>query len=401
MLLAKDDVHAFMPYPAALVTNAKSGALSGLTLGVKDIYDIEGYPTGCGQPTKLALSGIKTKTAPIVQRFLDRGARLVGKTHTVEMTYGMTGCNPHFGTPLNPFAPDRLPGGSSSGSASAVAAGLCDIGLGSDTGGSIRIPASFCGLYGIRPTHGRLPTEFSLPLAPSFDTPGWLTREPELLLRVTEAILEADELPITDTPEWFIAEDLFASTEHDASFVFSEFIERISGTLPDCRTIQVLTANHNDMIDAFRHIQAHEAWKAHGAFIEKYQPSLGTDIAERFRWASTVSSDVVNEARILRRQFTFDLRRLLGQRGILILPTAPGISPGVSSSESALEHYRAESLKLLILSGLSGFPQISLPLLTLKGAPLGVSLLGPSGSDRSLSQIAVKFTKDYSQSITQ
>ena len=152
MLLDRDPAHAFMPYPAVPVPHAPSGPLSGLTFAAKDLFDVAGYPTSAGSPHMLAMSGIKTRTAPTVQKLLDAGARLVGKTITDELAFSMSGKNAHFGTPVNGGAPDRIPGGSSAGSAAAVSNGLCDFALGTDTGGSVRAPANHCGLFGIRPT---------------------------------------------------------------------------------------------------------------------------------------------------------------------------------------------------------------------------------------------------------
>ena len=184
MLLADDPAHAFMPYPAVEVRSAASGLLHGVTFAAKDLFDVAGYPTGGGSPHVLAASGIKTRTAPAVQALLDAGARFVGKTHTDELAFSLSGRNAHFGTPRNGGAPDRIPGGSSSGSASAVSNGLCDVALGSDTGGSVRGPGSHCGLYGIRPTHGRVSLDGVLDLAPSFDTCGFFARDPETFGRV-------------------------------------------------------------------------------------------------------------------------------------------------------------------------------------------------------------------------
>ena len=177
MLLPSDPAHAFMPYPPVPVPHAPTGTLEGMTFAAKDLFDVEGYPTGCGSPHLLALSGIKTRTAPIVQKLLDSGARLVGKTITDELAFSMSGKNAHFGTPVNGGAPDRIPGGSSSGSAAAVSNGLCDFALGTDTGGSVRAPANHCGLFGIRPTHGRVSLEACHDLSPSFDTCGFFTRD--------------------------------------------------------------------------------------------------------------------------------------------------------------------------------------------------------------------------------
>src|SRR5215211_2320592 len=184
MLLDADPARAFMPYPAAAVPHAESGPLAGLTFAAKDLFDVAGYPTSGGLPHLLAMSGVKTRTAPTVQKLLDAGARLVGKTITDELAFSMSGKNAHFGTPVNGRAPDRIPGGSSSGSAAAVSNGLCDFALGTDTGGSVRAPANHCGLFGIRLTHGRLSLDGALGLAPSFDTCGFFARDGETFARV-------------------------------------------------------------------------------------------------------------------------------------------------------------------------------------------------------------------------
>jgi amidase len=189
MLLSSDPSLGFMPYPASKVAAARSGHLKGLTFAVKDLFDVAGYPTSAGSPTLLALSALKTKNAPTVQKLLDAGARFVGKTITDELAFSMNGKNAHFGTPVNGPAPDRIPGGSSSGSAAAVSNGLCDFALGTDTGGSVRAPANHCGLYGLRPTHGRVSLKAAHPLATSFDTCGWFTRDIATYARVADVLL--------------------------------------------------------------------------------------------------------------------------------------------------------------------------------------------------------------------
>src|SRR5687767_6592237 len=198
MLLDSDPARAFLPYPPVEVPKAASGPLAGLTFAVKDLFDVAGYPTGGGSPHVLAMSGVKTRTAPIVQRLLDAGARFVGKTHTDELAFSLNGKNAHFGTPVNGGAPDRIPGGSSSGSASAVSNGLCDVALGTDTGGSVRGPASHCGLFGLRPTHGRVSLKGAHDLAPSFDTCGFFARDAATFRRVGEVILGDDPAPLPE-----------------------------------------------------------------------------------------------------------------------------------------------------------------------------------------------------------
>jgi amidase len=205
-----DPFRCFVPYPDAPVKHAATGPLAGLTLAVKDLFDVKGYPTGAGSPIVLAQSGIKAKTAPIVKTLLDAGARFVGKTHTDELAFSLNGKNAHFGSPINPAAPDRITGGSSSGSMAAVAGRLADIALGSDTGGSVRAPASYGGLFGIRPTHGRLSLKRAWPLAESLDTPGWFARDGEVFARVAGVVLGRDRVTLPEAPRLVLADDIFA-----------------------------------------------------------------------------------------------------------------------------------------------------------------------------------------------
>ena len=392
MLLDDDPVHAFLPYPAAAVPSAKDGPLAGLTLAVKDIFDVAGYPTGCGQPHVLARSGTKSVTAPLVRELLNAGARFVGKTHTVELAYSLTGRNRHFGTPINPAAPDRLPGGSSSGSAAAVAAGLCDIGLGSDTGGSVRLPAGYCGLCGIRPTHGRLSLSLTMPLAPSFDTPGWLCRDMATLTQVGSVLLGQDVAPLPARPRLLWADDLFEQTAPAARVALRSGLDLVQAALSPARPVRVSGADSEALPTAFRMLQAYEAWQSHGDFIERYQPALGADIAERFIMARGITRDEAEASQAVKQAFRERLGSMLGRDGVLLLPTTPDISPLRDATEADLEQHRRQAQRLLCVAGLSGFPQITLPLPLplpyLMDAPLGLSLLGTAGSDGSLIRIA-------------
>ena len=241
MLLDKDPAHAFMPYPAADVANAPEGPLAGLTFAVKDLFDVAGYPTGVGSPQMLAMSRIKTRTAPIVQLLLDSGARFVGKTITDELAFSMSGKNAHFGTPVNGGAPDRIPGGSSAGSASAVSNSLCDFALGTDTAGSVRAPASHCGLFGIRPTHGRVSLENCHDLAPSFDTCGYFTRDGETFRRVGEVVLGADRRELPDQPRLLRARDTFALLDRPVREALLPALRRIEEVLGTAQDVDVVT----------------------------------------------------------------------------------------------------------------------------------------------------------------
>lgn len=378
--------HAFVPYPAATVAHAAGGPLAGLRFAVKDLFDVAGHPTGGGNPLVLALSGVKTATAPTVQRLLDAGAAFVGKTVTDELAFSMNGQNAHFGAPVNGAAPDRISGGSSSGSASAVSHGLCDFALGTDTGGSVRAPASHCGLYGLRPTHGRVSLEQALPLAPSFDTCGWFTRDIATFARVAEVLLGPDTAPPPLQLMW--PTDLWAQLAPAAEPGALAAAARVQAVLGEATPVRVAPAGFDALYWAFRHLQGREAWLSHGAFIEHYAPPLGPGVAERFAFSRAVSDAQVAEAQACRAQFTSQLETLLGMRGVLLLPTMPDIAPLKTEPDSALEDYRNRAIRLLCVAGLSGLPQLSLPLAGRDGAPLGLSLLGPRGSDRALVAVA-------------
>ncbi len=381
-----DSTHAFVPYPAAPVPCAPAGPLAGLSFAAKDLFDVAGYPTGGGNPIVLALSGIKTRTAPAVQRLLDAGARFVGKTVTDELAFSMNGQNAHFGAPVNGAAPSRISGGSSSGSASAVSNGLCDFALGTDTGGSVRAPASHCGLYGLRPTHGRISLQGALDLAPSFDTCGWFTRDAATLARVADVLLGADTVPAPTRLLW--PGDLWSQLAPAAEASARAAAARTQAVLGPAAPADVVLDSFDAMYWAFRYLQGREAWLTDGPLIERYAPPLGAGVAERFAFSRGVTDAQVADATAFRGRFAAHLDALLGHDGVLLLPTMPDIAPLRAEPESGLEDYRNRAIRLLCAAGLAGVPQLSLPLAGRDGAPLGLSLLGPRGSDRALVALA-------------
>ncbi|WP_021026228.1 amidase [Comamonas sp. B-9] len=383
-----DPAHAFVPYPDVPVRHAATGPLSGLYFGVKDLFDIAGYPTGGGNPLLLALSGIKTQTAPTVQKLLDAGAALAGKTVTDELAFSMNGNNAHFGAPINGNAPERITGGSSSGSASAVSSRLCDFALGTDTGGSVRAPASHCGLYGIRPTHGRVSLESALALCHSFDTCGWFARDAHTFARVADVLMAPDTTPLPDRPRLLMPSDVWGLVDSAVRPAWDGALQQITQLLGSAQDCKAVLDSFDAMYWSFRYIQGREAWMTDGAFISRYAPVLGPGVKERFDWSSKVTDAQVQEAEQFRARFRQHLADLLGSDGVLVMPTMPDIAPLRSADEASLEAYRNQAVQMLCLAGLAGFPQISLPLASRDGAPLGISLLGPAGTDRSLIAIA-------------
>ncbi len=383
-----DPAHAFVPYPDAPVPHAPTGALCDLSFAAKDLFDVAGYPTGGGSPIVLAMSGIKTRTAPTVQKLLDAGARFVGKTVTDELAFSMNGNNAHFGAPVNGAAKDRITGGSSSGSASAVSSGLCDFALGTDTGGSVRAPANHCGLYGLRPTHGRVSLEGALDLAPSLDTCGWFARDAATFARVADVLLGADAAPLPARGRLLRPEDVWSLAVPAAADALAEAAARVERLLGAAARMQVALESFDAMYWNFRYVQAHEAWLTDGPLIERYAPPLGPGVAERFAWSRAVTDAQIAAGRAFRQRFRAHLAERLGSDGVLLMPTMPDIAPLRSESEAGLEDYRDRAIRMLCIAGLSGFPQLSMPLASREGAPLGLSLLGPAGSDRSLVALA-------------
>lgn len=383
-----DHPFALMPYPFVALDHAPQGPLAGLSFAVKDLFDVAGYPTAGGNPHLLAMSGIKTRTAPTVQRLLDAGARMVGKAHTNEMAFSMSGKNAHFGTPVNGAAPERIPGGSSSGSASAVSNGLCDFALGTDTGGSVRTPASYCGLYGLRPTHGRVSLEDCQALCKSMDTCGYFTRSAAVFEAVGECLLGEDARPL-DAPELMRIPALFALLPEASQAALKPALQRIEARCGALACVEAELPSLEEAYWAFRYIQGREAWQAQGETIERHGLQLGPDVAARFLWSSQVSDKDVTWAIGFREQMRQHMDELLGDR-VLVLPTVPDVAPLLSARDEEIEHTRQLSHHLLCIAVLCGLPQVSLPLASKDGAPLGISLMARAGMDLSLVRLAAR-----------
>jgi len=377
---------AFIDYPPVPVRSAARGPLSGLTFGVKDLYDVAGYPTGCGHPLKREQSVIASRSASAVQRLLDAGAQFVGKTHTDEIAYSLNGENAHYGTPINPAAPARIPGGSSSGSASATAGGRVDIGLGSDTGGSVRIPASYCGLFGIRTTHGAVPLDGAMPFGPSFDTAGWFARDAATLRRTGEILLPS--AAATPIERLIVADDAFALLAPGPRAAFGPALAALENAFGGAEHRAVAPGGFDRVRDAFRHHQAYEIWKTHGAWVTRFRPNFGPGIAERFAWAATITEAQFEEAVIVRAEVAAALTAIVVPGTAMAIPSAPDIAPLLDTPPAQLEVFRNHALSLLSLAGLARLPQVSIPGPKFDGCPIGLSIVGARGEDMALLDLA-------------
>ncbi len=380
-MIVHDPYNAFCRHTHVELNGAPNGPLRGLSFAVKDVFDIAGHRTGNGNPTWLETHAPASRTASSVERLLAAGAQMMGKTHTDELAYSLNGENAHYGTPINPKAPGRIPGGSSSGSAAAVSGSLVDFALGTDCGGSVRLPASYCGIYGIRTTHGLIPADGIVDLAASFDTVGWFAHDPQIMRRVGEVLLPASDF----TPKrMLIAQDAFASTGSEVTEALAAPVSRLKEALADHRDVCVYTGDPAAWPKIFRILQGDEIRKRHSVWIDAHDPNFGPGIAERFRWTRTIEPAEVEQMRGLREEVARHMDALLGDDAVLCLPTAPGIAPKLMTPVAELEAFRAQAFALLCIAGLARLPQISLPLGTLAGCPLGLSLIAPRGADRGL-----------------
>ena len=384
----EDPVGAICRDNHVAVKGAGRGPLAGLAFGAKDVFHIAGTRTGFGHPSWLATHDPPHETAAAVSRLLDAGADLAGKTHTDEMAYSLTGENVHYGTPVNVRAPDRIPGGSSNGSAAAVTAGLVDFAIGTDCGGSVRLPASYCGIFGMRPTVDRVPLDGVIPFGPPFDVAGWFTRDADVLEKVGRVLLDDDSQPAP--PRRLLrAADAFAMVDATVSGALDGAVETLATRVGAVEDVTVAPEGLESWFEIFRVLQAASIWANHGAWIRKTKPDFGPGIKERFEWAKALGVDAVEQARARYQAIRARIGELLEPGDILCLPTSPRVAPMKNTPVDDIEvRYRHHAMHLLCIAGLGGLPQISLPMAELDGLPLGLSLNGPRGADMQLLRLA-------------
>ncbi|WP_394220713.1 amidase [Alteromonas gracilis] len=372
--------------------NQTKASLRGLELAVKDLFHIKGLPTAAGNPDWLATHALPETTNCCVQSMLNSGAIFKGKTVTDELAYSLHGQNKHYEDLINPIAPERIPGGSSSGSAVAVSSHLADIGLGTDTGGSIRVPASYQGLWGLRTTHGVVACDNMVALAPSFDTVGWLTRDLDTLQRVAEVCIPSStQKEFAKKPRLGFAEHLFNQTAHGS--LCGSWLKKLAHK-NDCIAFSKARLDLNALKTAatFRTLQGAEIWQQHGEWIEETQPDIASDIMLRLDWCKTITTHDIQQAKAQQTVVVNQLKTLFEEVEVLVIPTTPGIAPLCNADETTLANDRNALLALTAIAGLAGLPQLHLPLFTLHNAPCGLSLVGKKGNDLALLALAKALT---------
>lgn len=414
-----------------------NGILDGLTFAVKDVFAVAGHRSSAGNPDWLRSHDRATGHAAAVSQLLLSGATLRGAAHTDELMYSLGGENHHYGTPMNPRAKGRIPGGSSSGSAVAVAAGSVDFALGTDTGGSIRVPSSYCGVYGFRPTHGAVNMQGVIPLSPSFDTVGWIADRVEVLQKVGEVLLETrsateaiikdkdigkdvskemdkeieemnkktgkkmdkdinegvnkcngdegvDKIKVKKMETLFVAADCWAFLDPEDTRALAKGLSRLSVGAEQIVEAEIASEGLKLWMDVFRELQGSEIWATHGTWIEEEKPAFGPDIAARFSWAASLAGKDHTLALVKREEISARLRLLLAEDHFLVIPTVPGPAPQRGGSQEQLEMNRSGAMKLSCIAGLAGLPQVTLPMLSKSGLPLGLSVIGGHGQDLRL-----------------
>ena len=377
----------FVAGPPVRIAGAPSGPLAGMTFAAKDLFDVAGHRTGGGNPDWARHHPVPTRHAWAVQRLLDAGATLIGKTVTDEVSLGILGENPFDGTPLNPKAPDRVPGGSSSGSASAVAQALCDTALGTDTGGSVRVPSSFCGLYGIRPTRGRLDLTGMMPQALSSDTTGWFARDAQTFARVSETML-GEPIPASLPQRLVVAVDAFGFADAETAAALQPMVRRLSALMRETREDVLAPPGLSVWARAQQTLQRHEAWLTFRDWIDRDNPRLAFSVARNLALGGASSDSEQQWAALMRSEARARLGWLLPPGTILCLPTTPFPAPRKGLSLATLDPLRARIGCLTAHGGLTGTPQVNLPGSDVDGLPVGLSILGARGSDAALVAVA-------------
>ena len=371
-----------MPHsPKKDISLNEYGLLSNLNFVLKDMCDVKNLKTSCGNPDFFKKCDFANDYAPFLKDLLNEGPVLKGITVCDEFFYSLIGENGHYGTPTNLNAPSCVPGGSSSGSAAALTTDLYDFSIGSDTGGSVRIPASFCGLIGMRPTHNRINTKGVYPMAPSFDTVGWFANNPEIFQKVGNVLLNNIERSNVDFKQYVVAEDLLELCDAEVQDNFNNYI---NVNIPNINKTRLSTNTKAIIADNFRILQGAEVKENIIPWIEKNKPNISPEIRSRIDMASKITDIEVSRALIFRNTLIDEIKKSLPEGTIAVFPTSPFSAPKSGQDDESLGSFRKRLMELTSVAGMTSRPQITIPRLKDKSGPVGISLLGWKYSDEIL-----------------
>jgi len=357
------------------------GPLSDLTFVVKDMCEIKGFKSSCGNPDFYEKCLPADDFAPFLKDILNKGATLKGITICDEFFYSLIGENGHYGTPANLNAPGCVPGGSSSGSAAALTTNLYDFSIGSDTGGSVRVPASFCGLLGIRPTHNRINTKGVYPMAPTFDTIGWFAKDIKTFKKIGFTVLNHKDKTKNSFKDFVIAEDILELANSDIINLFNNYI---NNSFPEIKKIRLSKHNKDVIADNFRILQGGEIVENVIPWILKNKPKISPEINNRIEMAIKITKDEINQAVKFRENLKKEIELTLPEGLIALFPTTPFSSPKCGQSDEQLSSYRKKLMEFTSIAGMTSRPQISIPKFKDNTGPIGISLLGWRYSDEVL-----------------
>lgn len=360
------------------ITRLDAGA--GLRVAVKDLIDLAGYPTTAGCRALADSAEPAAEDAACVEQIRDLAnsgrVRIVGKTNLHELAYGTSGINKWFGTPRNPLDPELVPGGSSSGSAVAVAEESADIALGTDTGGSVRVPAACCGVAGLKTTGGRVPLKGTWPLAPSLDTIGPLARDVAGLVAAM-ALLE---------PGFAVSPvDATQVRVHRLRLPADPVIEHAVDTALDRAGLRVEDVPDPGWAEAFRMadvVLSAEAWRADRELLERMPDGISEQVADRLRAGAPITADEESQARAAQTAWRAALGRYLSETSLIALPVLAAFPPRIDEAGQ----FRGSRLTLPV--NFAGLPAVAIPVPSPTGFPASLQLIGPAGGEEVLLSVA-------------
>ena len=364
--------------PKNKIQTSYKGNLLDMRFLCKDMCQIKGFKTSCGNPDFYKHTAEATENAPFLEKILNEGAILEGITICDEFFYSIIGENIHYGTPSNKNAPNCVPGGSSSGSAAALTQINYDFTIGTDTGGSVRVPASFCGIYGFRPTHGRINLNKVYPMSESFDTLGWFSNNKSNMLKVGKVFFDHfEEIPI-EQKNILIPIDIINNLDEN---IKSQFYDYCENKFKNLKKVQLSKYNKSELAECFRVIQGYEIKLSMLPWIQKYNPKISTEINSRFEVTKNITVNMYNESINLRKEFVSELDKNLSKEALIIFPTTPFSAPITGQSDDDLSELRKKVMEFTCIGGLSSRPQISIPKFKGSTGPIGLSVLGNKSAD--------------------
>ncbi len=389
-----DALQAFVRDNHIALEGAKDGPLRGLAFAIKDVFMVKGSTYGNGHPEWLRTHGPDPYTAVSVLKLLDSGADLVGKTVCDELCFSISGENWNYGSPLNPYDIRRYTGGSSSGSGAATAGGLVDFATGSDCLGSVRVPAAYNGLLGMRPTYKRVDNDGEAPYCESMDVLGYVAKEPDVFKKVSEVLLGEDEKK-TPFQQVYVARDCFEAVDADVAEALTPAVDHVSKHVGPAKEVTVAKEGFDKWIEIFKTVQGYEVYESYGGWLDKYKPRLSRGPKERLAWAKTIQRHEYLEAKTKREELLKGFREFLPEDAVLVLPTAASVAPLKTDSLEEINRVRAQSTSLLCISPLTGTPQVTVPLVDQHDVPLGLTLIAREGTDMQLANLAADLVSSF------